>query len=99
MLDSDFDTDYTDYTDDFDELDISDEDQIAKEIDRIEQDSIEAKRKKEKDKNYYVTNKELLREIRKYCESKKKDPEGRRTYFRRTWNYDNENMYTIFSSS
>ena len=76
MLDNDFNTDY-DYTD---ELDITDSDQIAKEIDRIEQDSIDAKRRKEKDKNYYVTNKELLAEIRKYCESKKKDPEGRRTY-------------------
>lgn len=78
MLDNDFDNE--EYTDDFDELDISDSDQIAREIDRIEQDSLEAKYKKEKDKNYYVTNKELLAEIRKYCESKKKDPEGRRTY-------------------
>lgn len=78
MLDNDFDNE--EYTDDFDELDIYDSDQIAREIDRIEQDSREAKRKKEKDKNYYVTNKELLAEIRKYCESKKKDPEGRRTY-------------------
>ena len=78
MLDNDFDNE--EYTDDFDELDIYDSDQIAREIDRIEQDSREAKRKKEKDKNYYVTNKELLAEIRKDCESKKKDPEGRRTY-------------------
>ena len=97
MLDNDFDNE--EYTDDFDELDISDSDQIAREIDRIEQDSLEAKHKKEKDKNYYVTNKELLAEIRKYCESKKKDPEGRRTYIWRTWNDDNENMYKIFITS
>ena len=45
-------------------------------------------------KNRIYTEQEIA-----YCESKKKDPEGRRTYFRRTWNYDNENMYTIFSSS
>ena len=77
MLDNDFNTDY-DYTD---ELDITDSDQIAKEIDRNEQDSIDAKRRKEKDKNYYVTNKELLAEIRKYIESKKNDPDGKRTYF------------------
>ena len=79
MLDNDFDNE--EYTDDFDELDIYDSDQIAREIDRIEQDSREAKRKKEKDKNYYVTNKELLAEIRKYIESKKNDPDGKRTYF------------------
>ena len=47
MLDNDFDNE--EYTDDFDELDISDSDQIAREIDRIEQDSLEAKHKKEKD--------------------------------------------------
>ncbi len=77
MLNNNFDTDY-DYVD---ELDITDSEQIAKEIDRIEQDSLDAKRKKEKDKNYYVTNKELLAEIRKYIESKKNDPDGKRTYF------------------
>lgn len=84
---------------DFNEFDINDVDQITKEIDKIEQDSINEKRKREKDKNYYVTNKELLTEIRKYRESKAKDPTGQRTYIRRTWNNDNENMHKIFSPS
>lgn len=83
----------------FNEFDIDDTERINKEIDLIEQDTLEKKRnKKEKDKNYYVTNKELLEEIKKYQESKKKDPDGKRTYIRRTWNNDYENLHKIFTT-
>ena len=62
----------------FNEFDLDDAERINREIELIEQDTLEQKRnKKIKDKNYYVTNKELLEEIRKYQESKKNDPNGK----------------------
>ena len=59
------------------ELDIDDQEQQNKEIDRIEKDSLAAKKTKVKDKTYYVNNKELAVEIQKYHDSKKNDPDGK----------------------
>lgn len=57
-------------------MDIDNGEQITREIEKIEQDSLNSKKPK-KDKEYYVNNKELGEEIRKYQESKKNDPEGK----------------------
>ncbi len=59
------------------ELDLEDEEQINNEIDKIEKDSLAAKKIKAKDKVYYVNNKELAKEIKKYQDSKKNDPNGK----------------------